>query len=130
MAFESLGIYFAIIVGVAKQIAYFLFILLLIIISFAHALVILLRPSLNYSLDKPTINNDPNNPWNLNTIYYKIENGTIAQDALFAQGPDNNTRIQNCTSCSLSISYRYDYFFYSLDSKYLTIININKIFYR
>ena len=70
-----------------------MFILLLIIISFAHALIILLRPSLNYSLDKPTINNDPNNPWNLNTIYYKMENGTIAQDALFAQGPDNNTNM-------------------------------------
>ena len=42
-AFESFGIYFAIMLGVAKRIISFLFIILIIIFSFAHAFLILLR---------------------------------------------------------------------------------------
>ncbi|RIA78694.1 hypothetical protein C1645_842583, partial [Glomus cerebriforme] len=69
-AFESFGVYFAIIIGVANQILYFLVILC-----------------------QPTINDDPNNLWNLNTTYNQIENGTIAQGASFVQAPDENTNL-------------------------------------
>ncbi|POG59779.1 hypothetical protein GLOIN_2v1719548, partial [Rhizophagus irregularis DAOM 181602=DAOM 197198] len=48
-AFESFGIYFEIIINVAKQIIYFLVLLFIIIISFAHAFYILLLPRSDYS---------------------------------------------------------------------------------
>lgn len=92
-AFESFGVYFAIIVGVTKQIFYFLVIFFIIVISFAHAFLIILRPKLEYSLDQPTINDDPNNPWNLNTTYNRVENETITQGASFVQVPDENTNM-------------------------------------
>src|SRR6266498_6090984 len=41
-AVESFGVYFAIILGVVRKISSFLFILFLIIVSFAHAFIILL----------------------------------------------------------------------------------------
>ncbi|PKC61662.1 hypothetical protein RhiirA1_466208 [Rhizophagus irregularis] len=91
--FELFGIYFAIIIGVAKRISSFLIILFIIIISFAHTFFILLRPRQEYSLEQPTINDDPNNPWNLNTTYNQIENGTTAQSASFVQTPDENTNM-------------------------------------
>ncbi|GET00513.1 hypothetical protein GLOIN_2v823409 [Rhizophagus clarus] len=93
IVFESFGVYFAIIVGVAKQIVYFLVILLIIIISFAHAFLIILRPRLDYSLDQPITNNDPNNPWNLNTTYNQVENGIATQNTSFVQAPDENTNM-------------------------------------
>ena len=77
----------------AKQIIYFLVILFIIIISFAHALFVFLTPRDDYPLDQPTINDDPNNPWNLNTTYNQIENGNIAQNASFVQAPDANTNM-------------------------------------
>ena len=93
-AFKLFGVYFAIIFSVAKQIIYFLVILFIIIISFAHAFFVFLSPKTGYSLDKPTINNDPNNPWNLNTTFNQIlENGNIAQSASFVQAPDANTNM-------------------------------------
>ncbi|GBC33615.2 hypothetical protein GLOIN_2v1874127 [Rhizophagus irregularis DAOM 181602=DAOM 197198] len=63
------------------------------VISFAHAFLIILRPKLEYSLDQPTINDDPNNPWNLNTTYNRVENETITQGASFVQVPDENTNM-------------------------------------
>ncbi|PKY49369.1 hypothetical protein RhiirA4_465339 [Rhizophagus irregularis] len=41
-------------------------------------------------------NNDPNNPWNLTTIYNQInqtEDGTLIQNASFIQIPDENTNM-------------------------------------
>ena len=65
-AFEYFGVYFAIIINVAKKVYIFLVIFITIMImSFAHAFYILLSPTLDYSLDERTINDDPNNPWNL-----------------------------------------------------------------
>ena len=37
--------------------------------SFAHAFYILLSPKQDFSLDTCTVNDDPNNPWNLVTLY-------------------------------------------------------------
>jgi hypothetical protein len=53
-AFEYFGVYFAIIISVAKEIASFLVLLFIIVLSFAHAFYIL-SDSL---LDTPSINND------------------------------------------------------------------------
>src|SRR5580698_4049258 len=64
-AFEYFGVYFAIIISVAKQIISFLVVLFVIIIGFAHAFYILLIPRSDFSLDGGTINDEPNNPWNL-----------------------------------------------------------------
>ncbi|GET02375.1 hypothetical protein GLOIN_2v1790296 [Rhizophagus clarus] len=92
--FESFGIYFAIIISVGKQIIYFLVVLLIIIISFAHALYILLSPKDNFSFEKYTNNNDPNNPWNIATIYRQVfENGTFDPNSYMIQQPDGNTNM-------------------------------------
>src|SRR5436190_11031338 len=68
--FKPYGIYFAIIINVAKKVYIFLIVFIAIMmISFAHAFYILLSPTLPYSLSDRTINDDPNNPWNLVNAY-------------------------------------------------------------
>src|SRR5436190_22978134 len=64
-AFESFGVYFAIIISVGKQIVSFMVVLLIIVMSFGHAFYTLLSPKSDYSLQEYTSNDDPNNPWNL-----------------------------------------------------------------
>ncbi|PKC71322.1 hypothetical protein RhiirA1_453644 [Rhizophagus irregularis] len=92
--FESFGIYFAIMISVGKQIASFLVVLFIIIISFAHTFYILLSPELNFSFEKNTNNDDPNNPWNITPSYYQIfENGTVNQNQHMIKLPDGNTNM-------------------------------------
>src|SRR5688572_4392872 len=55
-AFESFGVYFVIIISVAKSIASFLVVLFIILLSFAHAFFVLLRPKPDYTLNEPTNN--------------------------------------------------------------------------
>jgi len=69
--FESFGVYFAIIISVAKQIVYFLLVLLIILISFAHAFYILLSSD---------------DPWKITT--YNRENDT---NPSIVEAPDENT---------------------------------------
>ena len=91
--FESFGIYFAIIIGVGKKIFSFLVVVFIIILSFAQAFFILLKPSQSYSFDNPIFNNDPNNPWNLTDSYYQVsDNETIIPNKL-SQQPDENTNM-------------------------------------
>src|ERR1043165_2451252 len=86
--------YFTIIVKVAENLIFFLALLIVIIVSFAHAFFILLRPKSVYSLDEPTNNDDPNNPWNLVPSYYQtLEDGTITSNKLFVQAPDDGTNM-------------------------------------
>src|SRR6266511_3825068 len=90
--FEKYNMYFSIIIKVAKKLIYFLVFLIILVVSFAHAFYILLKPTSPFSLDKPTINDDPNNPWNLVPNYYQIsEGGTIT--STFIQAPDENTNM-------------------------------------
>ena len=80
-AFESFGVYFAIIISVGKKIFSFLVVLFIIIISFAHAFYILLSPKSEFSPEKRITNNDdPNNPWNLAPSYSQVidNNETIS----------------------------------------------------
>jgi hypothetical protein len=92
--FESFGIYFAIIISVGKQIISFLVVLLIIIISFAHAFYILLSPEPNTSLKEFLNNTDPNNPWNIVPSYIQVfENGTNNSNPLLIQQPDGNTNM-------------------------------------
>src|ERR1043165_4260422 len=89
-AFESFGTYFVIIISVAKKISSFLFVLLIILVSFAHAFLILLRPRNVYSLDSPPENNnDPNNPWSLTESYYQVNSSS----PFLIQQPDKNTNM-------------------------------------
>jgi hypothetical protein len=93
-AYESFGVYFAIIISVAKQIIYFLLVLLIIILSFAHAFYILLMPRSQFSLEEPINNNDPNNPWNLTSTYNRVfENETTDPNPYMIQTPDENTNM-------------------------------------
>src|SRR5688572_5168279 len=91
---ELYNMYFSIILKVAEKLISFLAFLIVMIFSFAHAFYILLRPKENYSLDEPTNNDDPNNPWNLVPGYYQtFENGTITSNKSFVQAPDENTNM-------------------------------------
>ncbi|GET52770.1 hypothetical protein GLOIN_2v936047 [Rhizophagus irregularis DAOM 181602=DAOM 197198] len=95
--FEQIGVYFEIFDRVLKRISYFLFVLFIIIISFAHAFYILLSPKSEFSLEKiNTNNNDPNNPWNLAPSYSQIidnDNGNINSNPFMIQTPDKNTNM-------------------------------------
>ena len=92
--FESFGIFFEIILSVGKQIISLLFVLLIIIISFTHAFYILLSPETDFSFKEYMNNNDPNNPWNLVSAYYRVlENGTIDYNPYMIQPPNGNTNM-------------------------------------
>jgi hypothetical protein len=92
--FESFGVYFAIIISVGKQIISFLVVLLIIIISFAHAFFILLSPEPGFSFEKYINSNDPNNPWNLAPTYSKVlDDGTVDSNPYIIQKPDENTNM-------------------------------------
>lgn len=90
-ALESFGVYFVIIISVAKKISSFLIVLFIIIVSFAHAFFILLKPRDIYSLTEqpPADNDDPNNPW-------KLEDK-----------PNNNTNLFTNYGTSLFSMYLY-----------------------
>ncbi len=109
-AFETFGVYFVIIISVAKRIASFLVVLLVILVSFAHAFLILLKPREFYSLIKPppTNNNDPNNPWRLTDSYNLVlENETIASNPSLIQVPNWNTNMFTDYKTSLLSMYLY-----------------------
>ena len=93
--FKPYGIYFAIIINVAKKVYIFLIVFIFIMmISFAHAFYILLSPTLPYSLSDRTINDDPNNPWNLATGYQIYEgDNTDASNVTIIQPPNANTNM-------------------------------------
>jgi hypothetical protein len=105
-AFESFGIYFAIIIGVAKRIISFLFIILIILISFAHAFFILLEPKSNFSESEQ---DDLNNPWSLTKKYHQVlaENGNITKNATLIEEPDNNTNLFSSYPNSLLSMYLF-----------------------
>ncbi|PKY60749.1 hypothetical protein RhiirA4_484823 [Rhizophagus irregularis] len=93
-AIEYFGVYFAIIISVAKEIISFLVVLLIIIISFAHAFYILLSPRSQFSFEERTNNDDPYNPWNIASTYNQVfENGTIDSNSYIIQPPDGNTNM-------------------------------------
>ncbi|RIA90486.1 hypothetical protein C1645_769854, partial [Glomus cerebriforme] len=107
-AFEHFGVYFSIIISVAEQIIYFLVLLFIIIISFAHAFYILLFPRSGFSLDQRTNNNDPNNPWNLATTYSKIlDDGTMDPNPFIIQPPNNNTNMFTDFGTVLFAMYKF-----------------------
>jgi len=126
-AFESFGVYFVIIIGVAKRIASFLVVLFIIIVSFAHAFFVLLKPRLNYTLNEPTNNDDPNNPWNLTDSYNQIKNETISSNPIFVRTPDTNTNMFTDYHTALFSMYLYltGIIYFLLNLKYLIIIDLN-----
>ncbi len=71
-AFESFGVYFAIMLSVARKIFSFLLILCFIIVSFTYAFFILLKPKFELSKDDLGNLTDPNNPWNNTDRYILI----------------------------------------------------------
>ncbi|RIA87805.1 hypothetical protein C1645_827225 [Glomus cerebriforme] len=107
-AFERFGVYFAIMISVAEQIIYFLVLLFIIIISFAHAFFILLLPRFEFSLDQRTNNNDPNNPWNLAPAYSKIlDDGTMDPNQYIIQPPNENTNMFTNFGTALFATYKF-----------------------
>jgi hypothetical protein len=81
--FEFFGIFFVIMIVVAKQLLALVIIMFIVTVAFAQAFYILLSPEDNFSLKEPTNNNDPNNPWKLTPAYHQVfENGTIDPNPL------------------------------------------------
>ncbi|GET02374.1 hypothetical protein GLOIN_2v1881038 [Rhizophagus clarus] len=106
--FHHFGIYFTIIVGVAKKISPFLIVLFIVIFGFSHTFYILLRPTQDFSFDNPTFNNDKNNPWNLATKYNLVNpDGTINPNATMIQPPDSNTNLFDWFPTSLLAMYLF-----------------------
>ncbi|PKY56495.1 hypothetical protein RhiirA4_476826 [Rhizophagus irregularis] len=102
------GVYFAIIISVAKEIISFLLLIFIIVISFTHAFFILLSPRSDFSLDNRSINNDPNNPWNLASTYNQIfDNGTIGSNPYLIQPPSESTNMFIDIRTSLFATYLF-----------------------
>ncbi|CAB5390109.1 unnamed protein product [Rhizophagus irregularis] len=95
--FESFGIYFAIIIGVAKKVFPFLVVLLFIVLGYAQAFFIVLRSN--------SINDD-NDPQNIATKYdFVNSDGTISNITTIIQEPDSNTNLFNWFPTSLLAVY-------------------------
>ncbi|KAF0541193.1 transient receptor potential cation channel subfamily a member 1-like [Gigaspora margarita] len=93
-AIEFSGDYFSMILGVAQRGFSFLIILGFIIVAFAHSLHLLLRPTVDVSLDYPSYSDDPNDPWNLATTFNAIDpNGTIEDSSSFIEPPTATTNM-------------------------------------
>ncbi|KAF0541195.1 transient receptor potential cation channel subfamily a member 1-like [Gigaspora margarita] len=93
-AIEFSGDYFSMILGVAQRGFSFLIILGFIIVAFAHSLHLLLRPTVDVSLDYPSYSDDPNDPWNLASTYNTIDpNGTIEDSSSLIEPPTATTNM-------------------------------------
>ncbi|GBC08630.1 hypothetical protein RclHR1_08270007 [Rhizophagus clarus] len=96
--FESFGIYFAIIIGVAKKVFPFLVLLFFLILGYAQAFFIVLRSNSN---------NDDNDPRNVATKYDFVNpDGTISNATTMIQDPDSNTNLFNWFPTSLLAVYK------------------------
>ena len=90
--FQSYGKYFAIIIGVAKEVFPFLVILFFIILGFGFAFYILLGPT---------------NPMDLTTEYNSMDpNGSISTTTLI-QAPDSNTNMFSWLPTSFLAMYLF-----------------------
>jgi len=96
--FKSYGIYFAIIIGVAKTVFPFLVLLFFIVLGFSLAFFIILRS---------TSPNDANDPRNVATKYDFVNpDGTINNATTMIQDPDSNTNLFNWFPTSLLAVYK------------------------
>ncbi|CAG8502841.1 8149_t:CDS:2 [Funneliformis mosseae] len=93
-AFEPFGVYFAIMLGVARKIFSFLFILVLITLSFAHAFMLLLKPKSPFIEEDLGDINEPNNPWNLTDRFFQVfSDGKINRNMTLFKVPDEYTNL-------------------------------------
>ncbi|KAF0464571.1 transient receptor potential cation channel subfamily a member 1-like [Gigaspora margarita] len=90
---DVIGIYFAMIIGIAKSAFSFLVILGFIVFAFAHSLHLLLRPTTKISLDYPNHSDDPNDPWNLVSTYYSVKDGSISENPTLTELPNATTNM-------------------------------------
>jgi len=91
-----------------RKIASFLVVLFIILVSFAHAFFVLLKPKLNYTLNESTNSDDPNNPWSLTDSYNQIlEDGTISSKPSFVRAPNTNTNMFTDYRTALLSMYLY-----------------------
>ncbi|GES73543.1 hypothetical protein GLOIN_2v1784920 [Rhizophagus clarus] len=96
--FEPFGIYFAIIIGVAKKVFPFLVLLFFLILGYAQAFFIVLRSN--------SINDD-NDPRNVATKYDFVNpDGTISNATTIIQDPNSNTNLFNWFPTSLLAVYK------------------------
>ena len=94
------------IISVAKQISYFIILLLIIVMGFAHAFYILLKPKINYSLDIYAKDDDPNNPWNMVSSYNQLHDDSVDPNFMI-ELPDKNTKVFSNYGTALFTSYKH-----------------------
>jgi hypothetical protein len=95
---EYFGVYFAIIINVARQVVSFLMLLLIIVIGFAHGFFILLAPSTDVFFKTPppdfnAIDGDDNNPWNIPDKFQTFNGNTAVADQFTIAPPDENANM-------------------------------------
>ncbi|RIB30614.1 hypothetical protein C2G38_1626409 [Gigaspora rosea] len=107
-AFEFLnfGVYFAIILGVAKSVFSFVVILVFIVFAYAHAFYILLHPTKKFDALNPVFDDDKNNPWNLATTYNPINNGAVVMNESLISLPNLNTNLYEYFGTALLAVYK------------------------
>jgi hypothetical protein len=95
---ESFGIYFAIVIGVAKKVFPFLVLLFFIVLGYAQAFFIVLRSN---------IINDGSDPRYVATKYDLVNpDGTISNATTIIQEPDSNTNLFTWFPTSLLAVYK------------------------
>ncbi|GBC07473.1 hypothetical protein RclHR1_00750007 [Rhizophagus clarus] len=91
---EIFGPYLSLLRHVAKHIFSFILILLFLILAFAHAFFILLRPINSFDASQPVFDDDPNNPWNMASTYNSISSDkNVSKDPILIQLPNLNTNL-------------------------------------
>ena len=99
-----------IIFGVIKQVFSFLVILGIMVIGFAHALFVLLKPESGTSWETPSSpdNGDPNDPWKLTaSLTTVLDNGTVVNGTSLVVKPDENTNVYTWFNTSLLGAYKF-----------------------
>ncbi|RIA95394.1 hypothetical protein C1645_872818 [Glomus cerebriforme] len=108
-AIEYFGVYFAIILNVAKKVFSYLLILFFVIFAYAHAFFTLLQPLKNFDPSTPNFDaNDQNSPWNLATTYNSIspDGNTVSKNPSLIQLPNANTNLYEFFGTSLLAVYK------------------------
>ncbi|GBC05797.1 hypothetical protein RclHR1_06420020 [Rhizophagus clarus] len=106
---EYFGVYFAIILNVAKKVFSFLLILFFVIFAYAHAFFALLQPLKKFDPSIPDFDqNDPNSPWNLASTYNSIspDGNTVSKNPSLIQLPNANTNLYEFFGTSLLAVYK------------------------
>ncbi|GBC51227.2 hypothetical protein GLOIN_2v1781616 [Rhizophagus irregularis DAOM 181602=DAOM 197198] len=108
-AIEYFGVYFAIILNVAKSVFSFLLILWFVILAYTHAFFTLLQPVNKFNPSTPNFDdNDKNSPWSLTNTYNSLSSDgkTVSTNPTLIQIPTDNTNLYEYFDTSFLAVYK------------------------